>query len=416
MEKNKIFVYAGWEHDQKIGTIYSEILNGSEVTSFSYDLSWLQTHTSLILDPNLSQVPYRTYSPDKILFGAFQDTCPNRWGRTLIDRRESITAALEHRRPRKFFETGYLLGVQDICRSGGFRFKIDENGDFLGNEEKSVPPIASIRELEQISLGYENGKDNQWINQLVYPGSSLGGARPKANIRDIDGSLWIAKFPSKHDSYDVGAWEKVVYDLAKMCKLSVTESKLQKYSDYGSTFLVKRFDRSCVDGIEDRIHFASAMTMLGMRDGKADGAGYLDLVDIVTVISKQTDKDLEQLFRRVVFDIAVANQDNHLRNHGFLLQNNQWCLSPSYDINPVRNADYLSLYIDMDDGRRSFDKVLATASFYHLTDEQGVNIIKEISSTVAGSWRSLATKCGINVSSQNEMSPAFSLSEQEASK
>lgn len=190
MGQTKIYVYAGWENDIKIGTIFSDILNGTEVISFEYENAWLHAHPNLIIDPNISQTPYRTYSPDKILFGAFQDSCPDRWGRTLIDRRESITTTLEHRRPRKFSDTGYLLGLQDICRSGGFRFKTDESGEFLSNEEKAVPPITSIRELEQISIGYEKGQDNRWVHQLVNPGSSLGGARPKANIRDIDGTLW----------------------------------------------------------------------------------------------------------------------------------------------------------------------------------------------------------------------------------
>ncbi len=412
MDQNKIYVYAGWENDIKIGTIYSEILNGTEIISFEYDNKWLQSHSNLILDPNLSQTPYRTYSPDKILFGAFQDSCPDRWGRTLIDRRESVTAALEKRRPRKFFETGYLLGLQDICRSGGFRFKTDEAGEFLGNEEKPVPPISSIRELEQISLGYEKGQDNRWVQQLVNPGSSLGGARPKANVRNTDGTLWIAKFPSRNDSYDIGAWEKVVHDMAKMCNITVPESKLQKYSDYGSTFFVKRFDRTYENGSEERIHFASAMTMLGMRDGNTDGAGYLDLVDIVCRVSKQPNRELEQLFRRVIFDIAVSNQDNHLRNHGFLLINNQWTISPSYDMNPVNNADYLSLYIDTDDGLRSFDKALETASFYHLSEEQGSDIIKEITTVVAENWRPLATKYGISESEKKMMSASFELTEQ----
>ena len=413
MEQTKIYVYAGWENNKKIGTIYSDILNGSEIISFEYENEWLREHPNLMLDPNIPLTPYRSYSPDKILFGAFQDSCPDRWGRTLIDRRESTMAISEHRRPRKFFETGYLLGLQDICRSGGFRFKTDENGAFLGDEDKAIPPISSIRELEQISLGYEKGQDNRWIHQLVNPGSSLGGARPKANIRDIDGTLWIAKFPSKNDSYDVGAWEKTVHDMEKMCNIPVPESNLHRYSDYGSTFFVKRFDRTYQNGKEERIHFASAMTMLGMRDGKTDGVGYLDLVDIISRLSKQPNKDLEQLFRRVIFDISVSNQDNHLRNHGFLLSNNQWTLSPSYDMNPVHNADYLSLYIDLDDGYRSLDKALQTASFYHLTSEQGVNIIKEITSIVAESWRSLATKNGISESEKNLMSSSFELAERE---
>ena len=415
MPQNEIYVYAGWESNRKIGTIFVDMLNGSEVVAFAYEPQWLQIHPGLILDPTLEQTPYRAYSYDKMLFGAFQDSCPDRWGRRLIDRRESIYAAKENRRPRRFMETDYMLGLQDICRSGGFRFKTDENGDFLGNDGLSVPPVSTIRELEQISLGYENGNDDRWIQQLVNPGSSLGGARPKANVRDTDGSLWIAKFPSKYDDYDVGAWEKVVHDLAGKCGIRIPESRLCRYSDLGSTFLVKRFDREYDrDGNEKRIHFASAMTMLGMRDGHTDKTGFLDLADAVSRLTINSDSELEQLFKRVVFDIAISNQDDHLRNHGFLLTDNKWTLSPSYDMNPVYNADYLSMYIDFDDGRRSFDKALETAVYYHLTEEEAKQIIKSIVGTVADLWQSLASKYGINESDRKLMAPAFELAQKEA--
>ncbi len=286
----------------------------------------------------------------------------------------------------------------------------------MGNHDLSVPPISSVRELEQISLGYEKGSDERWIQQLVNPGSSLGGARPKANVRDVDGTLWIAKFPSRFDDHDIGAWEKVAHDIAKECNIPVPESRLCRYSDLGSTFLVKRFDRAYdTPGTEQRIHFASAMTMLGMRDGNTDGAGFLDLVDIVGKITADTDKELEALFRRVVFDIAISNQDDHLRNHGFLLKGDKWSLSPSYDLNPVYNADYLSMNIDMDDGKRSFEKVLSTASFYHLSDEKAQDMIKEVSSIVAGSWYRLAAKYGISEAEKRRMAPAFDLAKQHIS-
>ena len=415
MDKTKIFVYAGWEDDKKIGTIFSDMLNGNEVVSFAYDPEWLQKHPYLVLDPTFERSPYRFYSKDKMLFGAFQDSCPDRWGRKLIDRRESIYAEKEKRRPQRFNETGYILQLQDATRIGAFRFKTDEQGDFLANYDLSVPPISSVRELEQISLGYEKGNDERWIKQLVNPGSSLGGARPKANVRDTDGSLWIAKFPSRYDDYDIGAWEKVAHDLARECGITVPESKIIRYSDLGSTFLIKRFDRTLeATGEEKRIHFASAMTMLGMRDGNTDGVSFLDIIDAIEKITSNTDKELEALFRRVVFDIAISNQDNHLRNHGFLLKNNTWALSPSYDLNPVNNADYLSLYIDMDDGRRSFEKALSTAEYYHLSYDHAQIIIKEISETVAELWRPFATKHGINESEKKRMSSAFGLAEERA--
>ncbi|MCR4586019.1 MAG: HipA domain-containing protein [Lachnospiraceae bacterium] len=297
-----------------------------------------------------------------------------------------------------------------------FALKQMNKGDYLADFDLNVPPISSIRELEQISLGYEKGNDERWIEQLVNPGSSLGGARPKANVKNTDGSLWIAKFPSRYDDYDIGAWEKVAHDIAKKCHIDVPESKLCRYSDLGSTFLVKRFDRLYDSfGAEQRIHFASAMTMLGLSDGNTDGVGFLDLAEVVAKITVNTDKELEALLRRVVFDIAISNHDDHLRNHGFLLKDNKWSLSPSYDLNPVYNADYLSMNIDMDDGRRSFDKALSTASFYHLTNEKAQDIIKEISETVTGSWYRLATKYGISEAEKRRMAPAFDLAAKHAS-
>jgi serine/threonine-protein kinase HipA len=190
--RNEIYVYAGWEEDKKIGTIYSNVINGEEVVSFEYDPGWLGIHPELVLDPEIPLSPYREYSKDKMLFGAFTDSCPDRWGRKLIERREAEYASREGRSPRKFFETDYLLAVQDSCRNGGLRYTTADDTEFVSHDDLPIPPITSIRELEQISLGYESNRDNRWVERLVYPGSSLGGARPKSNVTDVDGTLWIA--------------------------------------------------------------------------------------------------------------------------------------------------------------------------------------------------------------------------------
>ncbi len=417
MAQNKIYVYAGWEDDKEVGMLYSNIANGEEVVSFEYNEEWLASHVNLCLDPTIAQTPYRTYSQDKALFAAFQDSCPDRWGRTLIDRRENALARQENRHPHKFTESEYMLGIQDQCRSGGFRFKTDRHGEFLANNELSVPPISSLRTLEQISLGYENNSDNRWITQLVAPGSSLGGARPKANVTDTDGSLWIAKFPSKHDDYDVGAWEKTVHDLAKQCGIVVPDAKLYKCSDAGSIFLVRRFDRinDTIDDIK-RLHFASAMTMLGLRDGKTNDAGYLNIAEIIERNASNPNLQLEQLYRRMVFDISVSNKDNHLRNHGFLLIDGKWSLSPAYDINPVYNAEYLDLNIDTEDGYRSFDKAIETCMFYHLSESEAKDVVKQTAEIVQKNWRRQAERNGLNREAQSIMAPAFELAEKEAIK
>ncbi|MBE6004531.1 MAG: type II toxin-antitoxin system HipA family toxin [Lachnospiraceae bacterium] len=417
MNKNKeIYVYAGWSNDTLIGTLYCGISNGAEIASFEYDREWLVKHQSLILDPTIPQVPYRTYSPDKQLFGAFEDSCPDRWGRKLIDRREALRAVDENRAPKKFFESDYLLGIQDNYRIGGFRFKSDPDGGFLSDDALPIPPITAIRELEQISLGYEKDTDHRWVQQLVAPGSSLGGARPKANVADTDGSLWIAKFPSKNDTYDIGAWEKTANDLALKCGIKIPDCKLMKLSDNGSTFLTKRFDRIYHDGSEKRLHYASAMTMLGARDGKTDGLGYLDLAETVEQITGNADKNLHELYRHMLFDIAIANQDDHLRNHGFLLSGDLWELSPAFDLNPIADAQFLSMNIDTDNGYRSFEKALETCEFYHIDKDDAVSQIQRISETIFCSWKDIATKNGIKESEQKYMSGAFSLVEETCKK
>lgn len=414
MQKNKkIFVCAAWENDARIGTLFCDNLNGKEVFSFEYDDEWVRKHVGLLLDPQMRISPYRIYPNDKMLFGIFEDACPDRWGRKLMERREMYYAMQENRRPQKFMESDYLLGVQDECRSGGLRFSIDEKSFVSADDHFPTPPMTALRELEQVSLGYETGCDERWIKTLVSPGSSLGGARPKANVKDEKGYLWIAKFPSKNDEYDVGAWEKVTHDLARLCGINVPASRLVKISKYGSTFLVRRFDRDYTGGQERRVHYASAMTMLGARDGKTDGMGFLDLAETIPTITKNVDVNLKELFLRVAFDIAVSNHDDHFRNHGFLLRENSWNLAPAFDLNPVPGENFLSINIDMDDGYRSFDKLIETSVFYRITKDEANLLVKNIAKTVAASWKYLASKYGINEPGQRRMASAFQLSENE---
>ena len=409
--RRDIGVYAGWESNRKIGTLYTDVVRGNETFFFRYEKDWITKRHSLELDPSLPVMSGNLYSPDGKMFGLFEDACPDRWGRRLIDRREQYLAARDGRPPQKQMESDYLLKVQDISRVGGLRFSLDGETYLADAKEMPVPPMARLRELEQISLGYEKGrdKDQRWITSLVEPGSSLGGARPKANVIDEKGEFWIAKFPSRHDDYDVGAWEKTVHDLAALCGLCVPEAKLCKFSDLGSTYLAKRFDREK----GERLHYASAMTMLGARDGKTDDMGYLDIAQKVVELTRQTDKMLEELFSRAAFDIAVSNQDNHLRNHGFLLRGGQWELAPAFDINPVPNAQYLSLNVDFDSKEKFFGRLLSTGSLYHLDEGKAAGIIRDISCKVAGNWERLAKANGIAQRERKEMAPAFSEADKE---
>ena len=323
---NEIYVYENWKSNEPslIGTLFVGGGKGKQVVSFEYDDEWLNDLSNNVsLDPDLRMFKGRQYAPTgKNLFGVFEDSCPDRWGRLLMKRREAIIAKKEERKPRTLSEVDFLIGVYDETRMGGLRFSTSKGGAFLSDDkELATPPWTTLRKLESASLAFEkndDGMEEKWLKQLVAPGSSLGGARPKASVLAPDGSLWIAKFPSKHDDINVGAWEMVVHDLAVMCNLNVPEAKLENFSKNGSTFLIKRFDR---EG-DKRIHFASAMNLLGKTDGAnaTEGSSYMEIASIITAYSATPQKDLGELWRRIVFNMAVSNTDDHLRNHGFLLK------------------------------------------------------------------------------------------------
>ena len=414
MNKEKtIYVFADFLpfHNELIGTIYLSQIRGKEFCSFEYDHNWLQNQ-NMVLDPDLQLYSGRQFITDeKIIFGVFADSCPDRWGRRLMNRREELRARERQEKPKKLLESDYLLGVYDESRMGALRFKTDLDGDFLSNDEEfATPPWTSLRELEQASIAFEadsNPLDTKWLKQLLAPGSSLGGARPKASVLAPDGSLWIAKFPSKHDDFNSGAWEMVVHDLAMLCKLNVPEAKAENFSKLGTTFLVKRFDR--ID--DQRIHFSSAMTMLGKTDGAsaADGSSYLEIVSFLKANGGTPKKDLIELWKRIVFSMAVSNTDDHFRNHGFLLTNNGWELSPLYDVNPDIYGEYLSLNVNKNESSIDFDLALRSARYYGVNESEASAFISTIKNTVKNNWESLAKKYRISRNEIIRMAPAFQI-------
>lgn len=416
MSEKIIYVYENWSEIEPnlIGKLYVNSGKGTEHYSFEYDERWLTDSSfSTILDPELDFYNGRQYPISKNSFGLFSDSAPDRWGRVLLDRRERLLAQEERRKPRKLYESDYLIGIYDESRMGAIRFKLDTDGDFFSNDkETAAPPWTSLRTLEEASREFEN-EDNlmskKWLNQLIRPGSSLGGARPKAGVTDTDGNLWIAKFPSRNDEVDVGAWEKVVHDLARLCSLDVPESRLEKFSKLGSTFLVKRFDRIG----RGRIHFASAMTMLNRMDGASseNGVSYLDILSFIKSNGSSPKKDAAELWRRIVFNMAVSNTDDHLRNHGFILTSSGWHLSPMYDVNPVPYGDSLSLNIDENDSTISLDLALNTAEYYGLSRDEAERKASEILKIIKDNWEKIAVKYGISRGSIEYMRPAFSLCE-----
>jgi len=412
----EILVYAGWgefEMPQFIGTLFSSYSRGKEIFSFEYDKNWLQSSFAQEIDPDLGLYHGIQYLRDeKSNFGVFLDSSPDRWGRVLMDRRESILSRMENRPRRNLNESDYLLGVFDEQRMGALRFKETASGDFLNdNRNFATPPWTSIRELEQASYQLENEllDDSpellKWLYMLLAPGSSLGGARPKAGVRNTDGSLWIAKFPSKEDQYDVGAWEMVINELAQMAGLNVAQAVAKPFYGKRHTFLTKRFDRTSAG---KRLHFASAMTLLGYTDGVSfqEGASYLELAEFITRKGANVNWDLEELFRRIVFSICVSNTDDHLRNHGFLLTPNGWTLSPAYDMNPNPKGAGLKLNISAHDNSLDLALAAEVASFFRLTDAQAAVIIQNTVEVVS-KWRQTAMKYKISRDEQYQMKSAF---------
>lgn len=417
MEKEKtIYVYADFLpfHNELIGTIYVSQTRGKEFYSFEYNQKWLENQ-HMMLDPDLKLYKGRQYiNDDKSIFGVFADSCPDRWGQRLMKRREELRAKKAEEKPKKFLESDFLLGVYDEARMGGLRFKTDLEGQFLSDDKQfATPHWTSLRELEQATVFFENDDmdiDEKWLMQLLAPGSSLGGARPKASVVAPDGSLWIAKFPSKHDDCNSGAWEMVVHDLAIMCELNVPEAKVEKFSKLGTTFLVKRFDRRG----KQRVHFLSAMTMLCKKDGAnaTDGSSYLEMVSFLKANGANPKKDLIELWKRIVFSMAVSNTDDHFRNHGFILSDEGWELAPLYDVNPDKFGEYLSLNVNYDNSSIDFDLAIEAASYYGLEKKQAVQIVDLIKNIVKNNWKLLAKKYGISRGEIERMKTAFKICEE----
>lgn len=413
VNQKTIFVYDDFSTDQPVlmGSLYVNVIRGGESYSFEYDKDWLRkTGLTLTLDPELMPYSGRQYPIGKNIFGLFADASPDRWGRVLMNKRERILAEKEGRKPSKLYDSDYLLGVYDETRMGGIRFKANPKGPFLSDDkETAAPPWATLRTLEEASRNFENdetGLTEKWLNQLIKPGSSLGGARPKATVVDTKDQLWIAKFPSKNDENDTGAWEMATHDLAALCGLNVPEAKLEKFSPLGSTFLIKRFDRLG----SKRVHFASAMTLLGKTDGAsaADGSSYLDIAAFIKSYGAQPKKDLIELWKRIVFNMAVTNTDDHLRNHAFILTDKGWILSPLYDVNPVPYGDELSLNVDEEDNSINIDLAVQTAVRFGISKSDAEAQAKEILKIVRDNWEKTAAGYGLTRRQIEEMRPAFS--------
>ena len=411
-ETRNIYVYYDGEQVESplmMGLLSCGHLRGKDIFSFEFDKSWLADKRFRSFDPDLQMFGGKQYVPQgKDNFGIFLDSTPDRWDRVLLERKEAEMARLENRKVRNLFETDYLLGVFDGSRMGALRFKIDPEGDFLDNDaDMATPPWTSLRDLENASLNLEDCPEVQqskWLRMLVAPGSSLGGARPKANVLDKDGSLWIAKFPSRKDRRDVGAWEAVCCEMARRSGVNVSDFRIERFSDKYHTFLTKRFDRTAGG---KRRQFTSAMTLLGYSDGEnSEGASYLEIAEWIERNCMNVNENLTELFRRIVFNIAVSNCDDHLRNHGFIYSPKGWTLSPAYDLTPDPKGYGLKLNISETDNSLDYDLALSITPYLGINKDTAEGIIDKTRNVVS-EWRKIATRYGIPNSEQDLTESAF---------
>ncbi len=409
--EKEIFVY--FDHEVQspalMGVLSVHQNRGKEIFSFEFDRAWLRSNPIRMLDPELQFYGGAQWT-EKLNFGLFMDSAPDRWGRKLMQRREALRARAAGESAHVLFESDYLLGVYDETRMGALRFKLDRDGAFVNNDiALSTPPLARLRELEEACRHLESWTEGdehaKWLSMLLAPGSSLGGARPKANVAEGDRTLWIAKFPAKNDEVDVGAWEYLTMTLAQKAGLRTSPCRLEKFSKEGSTYLTKRFDRNGTK----RIHFASAMTLLGKNDGAdaLSGASYLDLAEFISRFGAEPERDLLELWKRIVFSIAVSNTDDHLRNHGFILTDKGWVISPLYDVNPNPQGYGLSLNVSDSDNALSFDLAREVADLFRVKLHDAEKEIQSVRAVVA-EWRTLASQIGISRAEQEMMQGAFS--------
>ena len=410
--KTDIYVYAHWQgmnEPKRIGVLSAQQAKGKKAFSFEYDKDWLKTEKKFLLDPDIQLYGGPQFPNQKENFGIFLDSMPDTWGRTLMKRREAQRAIENNEKPKTLYDIDFLLGVYDESRMGALRFKTDLDGYFLDdNKNATSPPWSSIRELQHAAHIFENDTENKevnrWLSVLMAPGSSLGGARPKANILDNDKSLWIAKFPSKTDITDKAAWEFLAYKLAINAGIEMSTCRIERIVGKHHTFFTKRFDRHG----DERIHFASAMTMTGNNEDtiRDTQASYLDIAEFISNHGANIESNLHQLWRRIIFNIAISNTDDHLRNHGFILTKEGWILSPAYDLNPSIDKDGLALNIDTNNNNLDFELAKSVGEYFRLNNTQMDIIINQIV-TVVIDWKAIATTIGISRAEQKLMEKAF---------
>ncbi|MDA1370420.1 MAG: HipA domain-containing protein [Proteobacteria bacterium] len=388
-----------------VGRLWTRVRKDRESASFEYDEQWLTHPDRFAMEPALALGPGAFHTPaGQVLFGALGDSAPERWGRVLMRRAERRRAELARETPRSLREIDYLLGVNDLSRQGALRFTQDSQGPFLADTAQAIPPLLELPRLLSAADRFASETDNDDdLRLLLAPGSSLGGARPKASIIDREGHLAIAKFPHSNDEINTVRWEAVTLQLAQAAAIPVPVWRLETVEDK-TVLIVRRFDRAGTL----RIPFLSAMSLLGAKDNEMHS--YLEFVDALRQFGASPQADMQQLWRRIVFNVLVSNTDDHLRNHGFLYAGPEgWRLSPAYDLNPVPidlKPRMLSTAITEDDNSASLQLALGVAAYFGLKQVKAEEIAREVAATVS-TWRQVAAKLGLSAAEIERMASAF---------
>ncbi|MCR5002941.1 MAG: HipA domain-containing protein [Bacteroidales bacterium] len=399
----KITVFADFDFlssPQEIGTLGYEHVRGKGHFVFGYSREWLKQYGGIMLSGDLMNVDSLQYPRgNDNVFGFVKDSFPDRWGRLLLDRRERLSALSEGRSIRMLSNYDYLVGIEDFTRMGGIRYKEEDSEGFVNASTKYlVPPVDSLGALCEACNEIESAEERnelpeqRWLDQLIDPGSSLGGARPKANVVDSDGTLYVAKFPSKKDLENTELIEHFSHQLAAKAGINVAKTRTVRISKERDLLLSERFDRT-KDG--RRIHFASAMSLLGLDDGagSSTGNGYLDIVDFILRACTNVQENLRELYRRVAFNVMFGNTDDHFRNHGFLLTPKGWTLSPAYDITPGTKL-HQSLLIDAYTEQSDVSVLLSASENYMIDRQEAADIIEDVRASIKD-WRKTAIELQI---------------------
>ncbi len=410
---NPIEVWSQWvgmNEAARVGLIHAGESRGQEILSFEYDAKWMKTRHH-VLDPYLQYYSGKFFPRSgSESFGLFLDSSPGDWGRMLHNKYEQVLARKEKREVSKLHASGFLVRVFDYYRQGALRFRFNANEEFVTSDEQFfLPTFASLKELERASVicsnEHVNDKDFPTaIEALIHPGGALGGKRPKVNVIDDEWQMWMAKFPSPQDQSDIGGWEFVAHTLAGLAGINTSSVLLKKSNAHHHTFLSQRFDRNLKG---ERIHFASAMTMLGYanENDSLQRVSYLNMAEFLMRHGSDVNRDLEELWRRIVFNIAIRNTDDHLRNHGFLLNDRGWELSPAFDLNPT-GGDSLSLNISESDSSCDFELAMRVAPYFRISDARAKSIM-QIVKVAVGQWRKVASDAGLTKAEIERMSSSF---------